>query len=102
MTVADTTLDRISKECDGAPFRLTCDLPIEVGCPTGKVTLTLPKRAGPRARLRIISKDEATPPDIFLIDEEGEPVGIDGDGIYGIVADRTFTILWVPPESTAV
>lgn len=93
---------RAYAECPGAPFRVFSEYPMQVDCRDGQVHIRLLGPKGYKGRLKLTPKDEGAAPRIVLLAHDGEPVPAEDHDIYRAAADGRFTVMWQPPESTAV
>jgi len=93
---------RAYAECPGAPFRIASEYPMQVECSDGEAHIRLLGPKGYKGRLRLMPKDEGAPPNIALVAQDGEPIPPEADHIYRAAADGRFTVMWQPPEETAV
>lgn len=93
---------RAYAECSGSPFRVASDYPMKAECKDGVARVRLLGPAGYTGHVRLLLRDEGSPPDLVVLTKDGEPVPVGDAGVYSLAADGHFTIMWQPPESTAV
>lgn len=93
---------RAYAECPGAPFRIFTEYPMQADCRDGQIQLRLLEPKGYKGRVKLIPKDEGAAPQMVLLTQDGEPIPPEDDNTYRAAADGRFTVMWQPPESTAV
>jgi hypothetical protein len=93
---------RAFAEGPGTPFRIATDYPMDIDCSDGVISVRLLGPEGYNGRIRLLPKDEGAPPHMAVLTKDGEPVTAVEEGVYEVAGNGRYTIMWQPPESTAV